>query len=154
MNNPQGFEERKQQAKELYTKERELYNPYFKERITLNADGFHHLQFSARRERDKSAQLLKFKLLPLAISVIKASGTLQEYRELLGASGATSSRGETPLKRIEYWAFVAIVGAARIKIRVILRKVGNGNIHFWSVMPDSKMKYGKQRLHNGGIEDE
>lgn len=33
----------------------------------------------------------------------------------------------------EYWGLVAIF--KDVKLKVILRKVGNGGIHFWSVMP-------------------
>jgi len=55
---------------------------------------------------------------------------------------------------VEYWAFIAIVGEySQIKIRVILRRVGDGNIVFWSVMPDSNLKRG-QKLYTDGIDDE
>jgi len=38
-------------------------------------------------------------------------------------------------KEVEYWGFVAVIGARPDKVRVILRRVGTGNISFWSVMP-------------------
>jgi hypothetical protein len=47
---------------------------------------------------------------------------------------------------------VAIVGEKKIKVRTILRRVGDGNITFWSVMPDTKLK-GGQKLYSRGIED-
>jgi hypothetical protein len=53
----------------------------------------------------------------------------------------------------EYWGFVAITGKSLIKVRVILRRIGDGNITFWSVMPDSNLKRG-QKLYINGIEDE
>jgi len=56
------------------------------------------------------------------------------------------------MKETEYWGFIAIVGKARIKIRVVLRRVGNGNITFWSVMPDHKLKW--QKLYANGIDNE
>ena len=121
--------------------------------MVFNSDGFHHLQFSARRERNKKEQLLKFNLLPLAVAVIKNSGTLQEYRKGLTVVGKKSKDGFTPAKMTEYWGFIAIVGEKYIKIRVILRRVGDGNVTFWSVMPDVKLK-GGQKLHTDGIEDE
>jgi len=152
---PQYFQERKEKAKVIYTAQREIYCPYFQEKVILNADGFHHLQFSARRERDKKAQLLKFSLLPLALDVIRKSGTIQEYRKLLTPIGKSSPRdGATPMKEVSYWGLVAIVKEKNIKVRVILRKVGNGNVTFWSVMPDAKFKNGKQKLASEGIEDE
>lgn len=36
-------------------------------------------------------------------------------------------------KKIRYWAFEAVVDRRRIK--VIVRQVGRGNKHFWSVIP-------------------
>lgn len=57
------------------------------------------------------------------------------------------------MKEVEYWAFVAIVGTQPIKIRVIVRRIGTGNITFWSVMPDSKIRNGQQKLAAEGIDD-
>jgi len=129
-----------------------VYNPYFKSQVIFNSDGFHHLQFSARRERNKKEQLLKFSLLPLAFVIIKNSGTLQEYRKGLTAVGKKSKDGLTPMKETEYWGFVAIVGENKIKIRVVAKRVGDGNIIFWSVMPFSKLKGGQKLYTNGIIE--
>ncbi len=151
------FADRKEKAQLVYGAHKNIYNPYFKEDIILNSDGFHHLQFSARRERNKREQLLKFSLLPLALDVIKKSGTLQEYRKTLGPVGSKSKRdGSILMKNIEYWAFVAITGNNnQVKIRTILRRVGDGNIIFWSVMPDSKFRRELgQKLFSEGIEDE
>lgn len=46
------------------------------------------------------------------------------------------------------------MGEKRIKVRTVLRRVGVGNITFWSVMPYSKIKNGVQRMYTDGIEDE
>lgn len=149
------FNEQREKAKALYLREREIYCPYFKAKVILNADGFHHLQFSARRERNKSEQLLKFRLLPRALEIIRKSGTAQEYRELLTPIGKRSKvDGSVPMKEVEYWGFVAIVGEKAIRVRTIVRRVGTGNLTFWSVMLHSKMKDGKQKLHDSDIEDE
>ena len=58
------------------------------------------------------------------------------------------------MKEVEYWGFVAIVGGKPIRIRVIVRRIGTGNITFWSVMFHSKVKDGKQKLHEQNLEDE
>ena len=126
----------KEKARTLYVAQRELWCPYFKSRIVLNSDGFHHLQFSARRERNRREQLLKFRLLPLALHIIRQSGTVQEYRKLLTPIGK-ARHGFIPMKDVEYWGVVAIVGRKQIKVRAVLRRVGTGNITFWSVMPYS-----------------
>ena len=147
------FNERKERARAVYDARRSIYNPYLKSQVILNSDGFHHLQFSARRERDKREQLLKFSLLPLALVIIKNSGTLQEYRKGLVAIGKKGKDGLMPTKTVEYWGFVAIIGKNHIKIKTVLRRVGDGNVTFWSVMPFSKLKDG-QKLYADGIEDE
>jgi hypothetical protein len=152
---PQYFEERKERARQLYDAKRTIHNPYLNCDVVLNSDGFHHLQFSARRERDKKEQLLKFRLLPLALETIRRAGTLQEYRRALQPLGHSSASGGTTLKRVEYWGFVAILGKqeAPVKLRTVLRRVGDGNVTFWSVMPDAKIRKGEQRLSAEGIED-
>ena len=149
------FKERKDKAREIFDAEREIYCPYFQTKIVLNSDGFHHLQFSARREREKKSQLLKFNLLPLALDIIRKSGTIQEYRKMLTPIGKPSTRdGSISMKEVEYWGLVAIVRDKNVKVRVVLRRVGTGNVTFWSVMPDVKFKNGKQKLAPDGIEDE
>ena len=149
------FNERKEKARQIYSSHAKIYNPYFKTEIVLNSDGFHHLQFSARRERNKREQLFKFSLLPLGLEIIKKSGTIQEYRKILTAVGKKSARdGSTLMKNVEYWGMIAIIDEHKIKVKTILRRVGDGNITFWSVMPYSKIKNGNQRLFTEGIEDE
>ncbi len=149
------FNEKKEKAKQLFSNRPKIHCPYFKTDIILNSDGFHHLQFSARRERNKREQLFKFSLLPLALEIIKKSGTIQEYRKILTPIGKKSSRdGATPMKNVEYWGMVAIVGENAIKVKAILRRIGDGNIIFWSVMPYSKIKNGNQKLSSGDMENE
>src|SRR5436190_11934708 len=126
----QHFAARKQKAQAIYTRQDAITCPYFKMPVVLNSDGFHHLQFSARRERTKREQLLKFRLLPHALEVIRKSGTVQEYRKTMAPIGKKSKQnGFVPMKEIEYWGFVAIVGEPTpVRIRVIIRRVGTGNI--------------------------
>jgi hypothetical protein len=148
------FTKEKEKAKAIYIAEKEIYNPYFKTKIILNSDGFHHLQFSARRERTKREQLYKFSLLPYGLDIIRKSGTIQEYRRLLTPIGKKSERdGAIPMKHVEYWGLVAIVGEKGVKMRTVLRRVGDGNITFWSVMLDAKINNGYQKLFTEGIED-
>jgi hypothetical protein len=152
--NEENFNNIKEKARKLYESHEKIPCPYFGFDIILNSDGFHHLQFSARRERNKSEQFLKLRLLPLALKIIKKSGTVQEYRETMQPIGKKGKDGFTPMKTVSYWAFIAIVGDERkIKIKTILRRVGDGNVVFWSVMPYSKLKNG-QKLYSDDIEDE
>jgi hypothetical protein len=147
--------QKREKAREIYDAQRTIHSPFFNDDIVLNSDGFHHLRYSARRERSKDEQVLKFTLLPLGLHILKTATTLQEYRKLLGPVGDKAKRdGAIAMKLIEWWGFVAIFVKQDIKVRVVVRKVGDGNLHFWSVMPYSKLKAGRQKMFTEGIEDE
>jgi hypothetical protein len=149
------YQAKREAAKTIYDAHRIIHSPFFDDDIVLNSDGFHHLRYSARRERSKEEQVLKFTLLPLGLHVLKTATTLQEYRKLLSPVGDKARRdGAVTMKLVEWWGFVAIFVKQDIKVRVIARKVGDGNVHFWSVMPYSKLKAGRQRMFTEGIEDE
>ncbi|MBU1091745.1 hypothetical protein KKA27_02705 [Patescibacteria group bacterium] len=105
------------------------------ELVHFNAEGFNHLIYKGkRRERNKNNQITKFKLLPKARTIIEISTTYQEYDESL-----TTVRKKRFKKIVEetttvkYWGFVAIIQNFRTK--VIVRQIGNGQKHFWSVIP-------------------
>jgi|SRR5580698_4561053 len=149
------FQDKKEKARQIYDAQRTIRSPFFDDDIVLNSDGFHHLRYSARRERNKEEQVLKFTLLPLGLKILKTATTVQEYRKLLSPIGGKARRdGAVTMKPVEWWGFVAIFVKQDIKVRVIVRRVGDGNIHFWSVMPSSKLKAGRQRMFTEGIEDE
>lgn len=147
------FNSRKEKARQIYDRQKTIFSPYLQAQVVLNSDGFHHLQFSDRRERSKEEQLLKFSLLPLAMDIIKKSATLQEYRKEPIRVRRPSKDGLSLTKIAEYFGFVAIVGENKIKVRVIVRRIGDGNFIFWSVMPDSKLR-GGQKLYDYGIEND
>ena len=91
----------------------------------------------------------------MALEIVRKSGTIQEYRKLLTPIGKKSPRdGSIKMKEVEYWGLVAIIGENKIKTRTVLRRIGDGNIAFWSVMLYSKRKNGNQKLFTEGIEDE
>lgn len=143
------YKKEKEIAGEYYKSIGQIMCPYFKRVVIFNSDGFHHLQFSDGRERDKTSQLLKFKLLPLVPRTIASAGTVQEYRKQWGKVGRKKANGFQETKEMEYWGFVAIVqnsSKENIKIRIIIRRVGDGNLTFWSVMPDIRLR-GKDTYH-------
>jgi hypothetical protein len=88
---------------------------------------------------------------PLAIDVIRKAGTVQEYRRIW----QPKADGLREAKEVEYWGFVAIIGPRPDKIKVIVRRVGTGNLTLWSVMRGSKvLPDGKQRLAPNRLDDE
>ena len=117
----------RERAKELFQDHPRIRCPYFGADVVLNADGLHHLRYSDRRERSKPEQMLKFRLLPLALEVIRKSGTMQEYRRIWQPVGPQRADGMREGREVECWGFLAIVGPRPAKIRVIVRRVGTGN---------------------------
>lgn len=141
----------KEQVQKFYKSVNEIRCPYFSETVHFTSDGFHHLQFSNRSERTKEEQLLKFSLIKDSVEIIKKSGTIQEYRKEWGVV-TTKKNGEKPMKEIEYFGLTAIVGSTtKRKIKVILRRVGNGNVIFWSVMPGDRKNKDTYHLSSSAI---
>lgn len=142
------YKQERLKAEAFYKAIEQIHCPYFDKPIIFNSDGFHHLQFSDGREREKNNQLLKFKLFPLVPDILKKAGTVQEYRKQWGKVGRKRASGAQDMKEMQFWGFIAIVfnGAENIKIRVIVRRVGDGNYTFWSVMPDQKVR-GRDTFH-------
>ncbi|MBU2635157.1 hypothetical protein KJ841_01620 [Patescibacteria group bacterium] len=103
--------------------------------VHFNAEGFNHLIYKRKRsERNKNDQIMKFKLLPKAKHIIEISTTYQEYDESLTEIDRKKFKKkvrETVI--VNYWGFIAIIKNYRVK--VIIRQIGNGQKHFWSVMP-------------------
>ncbi len=114
------------QAKELFLKIRYVDCPAFpKEKIIFNAKGLHHLFYKGARKvqtRTKAEIRTRMKLLPLAIELLKIMPVYQE-----------ESSYRLKNKDYRFWAFEGIIRERRIK--VIVRQVGNGAKHFWSVIP-------------------
>jgi len=47
------FNQRRKKASDIFALQKSIYNPCLECPVIFNSDGFHHLQFSARSERDK-----------------------------------------------------------------------------------------------------
>jgi hypothetical protein len=59
----------RERARELFARHPRIQCPYFGDDVVLNAEGLHHLRYSADRERSKPEQMLKFRLLKPAHAV-------------------------------------------------------------------------------------
>lgn len=130
------YEKLREDAQKFYNGIVSVFSPAFKEKISFSSDGFNHIIFkSPRTEREKSSQILRFKLLPLAVKLIKESTTYQEFEETLKEFEVKSYKKKiSKSKPVKYWGIIAIINGRKIK--VILRKIGdNGVMHFWSIVP-------------------
>ncbi len=121
----------KKQIKQIFDQDRIISCPAFDEKIILNAKGINHLIYKGSRSRRETERILiNIRLLPSAIKVLKLMVFAQEE----------SSYVKDDVK-YRFWTFEAVVDGRRIK--VIIRQVGKGRKHFWSVIPAwRKDRYG------------
>jgi hypothetical protein len=112
-----------------------VQSPILHSDIHFTSEGFEHIVYKrARAERDKNSQTMRFKLLPLAVKLIGLSTTFQEYEEDVKQITIKRRKKKVQVsKKVQYWGLIAIIEGRKIK--VIIRKVGNGQHHFWSVIP-------------------
>lgn len=104
--------------------------------IRLNSDGFRHIiNKNEKHKRDWKNQVKRFHLLQYVKPILEKMGFYQEYQEFaeeVFVKGYGKTKKVT--KIVRYWAFVAIIDN-KIRIKIILRKIGDGEIIFWSVIP-------------------
>jgi len=134
----------KDDAYNFYKKLGRIHCPAFNnEYIYFNSEGFNHLTYKNKRsERNKNDQITKFKLLPKAKQIIEISTTFQEYDEgLIEIRRKKHKKRITETMIVKYWGLIAIIKNFRIK--VIVREIGNGEKHFWSVIPGWSTYYYK-----------
>ena len=136
MENISNYEKLRNDSQNFYYTNNNIFSPALREKIAFSAIGFNHIIFkNHRHEREKSSQILRFKLMPLAKKLIGLSTTYQEFEEgIKEFLVKTHKKKIKQNKLIKYWGIIAIIDNRKIK--VIVRKVGiNGGLHFWSVIP-------------------
>ena len=111
------------------------FSPTLNEYVHFTSEGFEHIIYKrARAEREKSSQIMRFKLLPRAESLIELSTSYQEYEETIKSFEVKRRKKRLrESKTVRYWGIIAII--ENHKIKVIVRKIGNGQFHFWSIVP-------------------
>jgi len=111
-----------------------MFCPAVNERVIFNADGFGHLRFhldgSARKPKE---QIYKLSLLPLVRSAIRLAHVVGHEKRFAPVN-RKKRHGHRVLREVDYWGLEAKVGKRKTIVRVILRKIGDGKLHFWSVM--------------------
>ncbi|MDO8676096.1 MAG: hypothetical protein Q7K16_00315 [Candidatus Azambacteria bacterium] len=130
------YEKLREDTQKFYSTIGSIFSPAFNQKVYFTAEGFNHIVFkNARSERERSSQMLRFKLLPLALKLVKISTTYQEFEETLKEFEIKSYKKKVrKSKPVNYWGIIAIINGRKIK--VIIRKIGeNGTMHFWSIVP-------------------
>jgi hypothetical protein len=127
--------------------------------VHINSEGFMHLIFkNNRHKRDWKNQTKRFHLLQYVKPVLDGMKFYQEYYEKLGKI-EEEHKGKTGFnfKLIKYWGFVAVINN-RIRIKIILKRIGDGKIIFWSIIPSWKTKEYKDIkftiLHKGDPDED
>lgn len=121
--------------------------------VVFNAEGFNHLIYTKRKERGKFDQIGRLNCLYFAPKILELTTTIQETQEgMIDTVVKKYGKKVTETKTIKYWAFIAIMGDRRIK--VVVRKIGNGQIEFRSICPIWKTKrYGNAIVRELSTED-
>lgn len=99
--------------------------------IYFTSEGKNHLIYKDNRKKRKvKAQRYKLKLFPLVIPVIKNATDIKGWRF-----------ADEPTKSdIQHYALVSKVGKHPIPVRVIIKRTGDGQFNFHSVMMDENKK--------------
>ena len=152
------FVQRKAEAKVIYDAIGSVKCPYFNgEEVHFNSEGFEHILFKSwNKTRSRVEQYTRLRLIPLVVSIIRKSGTLQEYDEK-NIFVRQQSRGKWTevMKLVRYYIFIAIINDLRMKI--IVREVVGEKKRFYSVYPSwSTAQDGwggkKKKLYTGNPE--
>lgn len=97
------------------------YCPVLKTDVIFNSKGFRHLLYNGLgKARSNNERIYRLRLLPLVIPIIKTVEIVTEYSVFSD-------------KNVEYWMLQKVVGKKNHKVSIILRRIGNGNITFYSV---------------------
>jgi len=136
MEDVSNYEKLRSDAHTFYALIGRVFSPALNQDVHFTAEGFNHIVFkSSRSERERPSQMLRFKLLPLGLKLVKTATTYQEYEETLKEFEVKSHmKRMRKIKPVKYWGLIAIIDGRKIK--VIVRKIGdNGTMHFWSIVP-------------------
>ncbi|PIP68750.1 hypothetical protein CO033_00335 [Candidatus Nomurabacteria bacterium CG_4_9_14_0_2_um_filter_32_10] len=130
------YEKLKEDAQNFYNNIHKVFSPALNQDIYFNSEGFNHIVFKgSRSEKERPSQMLRFKLLHLAVKLVKLPTTYQEFEETLKEFEVKSHKKRIrKSKPVRYWGIIAIIDSRKIK--VILRQIGDGGaMHFWSIVP-------------------
>lgn len=126
----------KEEAKGIYAEFKPVKCPALNfELVHFTSEGFNHIlyknKYGARTIQD---QYMRLKILDLAREIIKISTTYQEFEEKLQEVLVEIKKKKVKTTKLcKYWGFIAVI--KKKKLKVIVRRIGEGKIHFWSVIP-------------------
>lgn len=150
----ENYEETKNTTYEQYKKIKTVYCPYLKTDVVFNSNGFRHMIYTAKsHKRDEPSQIMRFELLSKACGVLSLTTTLQEYQsETKEVFVKEHGKKVAKIVTVTYFGFIAIAGS--YKIKVIIKRVGQGHPFFWSVIPNWKTRQKERLFFKGNLEED
>jgi len=145
-------------AKKLYQSLKPVKSSALGKKIYFPMNGFWHLIYpvKGRKARPRGEQVGKLLHIKHAYEIIKRSNTIQEMDTRKSKYFMRIKGGRKCVEReTEYWGLIAIVKNKCVK--VIIKQTGKkGNPHFWSVIPNWKVRKNKgkfaRKMHKGNLE--
>jgi len=122
----QSYDELLKEKRAWYQTINKSYCPILNEYVFFNSKGFHHLMYDGtNRARTQRNRMYRLGLLPLVIPVLKNATSIFKY--------TNPTYFKKLNKNVEYWELREIVGKQNTMVTVVLRRIGTGNIGFYSV---------------------
>lgn len=128
----------KEKAKKFFTETASIGCPAFpNEKIHFNSKGLQHLFYKGPRSKRNLKRIAKnVELLPRAVKLLRLMPIPQE-----------EDMYALDEKQYKFWAFEGVVDNRRIK--VVIRQIGTGKKHFYSVIPAwRKKRFGVRNAKN------
>jgi len=132
----------KKQAEKFFSEHKSVKCPAFSGgKVIFNSKGLSHLFYKGSQKifaRSHDETKVRVSLLARALEVLKVMPLAQE-ESVFVVHG----------KKVRYWAFEAVINDRRVK--VVVRQVGNGKKHFWSVIPAWRRTRGQVTNSKGNL---
>lgn len=120
------YDELLKEKRTWYKALRKCHCPVLNEQVVFNSKGFHHLLFDGLgHARTRKERMYRMGLLPLVIPVLKTATAIKEY--------VPQAYSKSLNKMVEYWVLKETVGRQNTVVTVVLRRIGSGNVTFYSV---------------------
>ena len=112
-----------------YDRTKNIYCPLLKEAVFFNNQGFYHATHDGHNHiRGEADARMRLNLLPIASNVIKKSSKLARAPKIISRSDPANKFD----KELVYYELYCKLGAKK-EVIVVLRRLGHGRLHYYSV---------------------
>lgn len=125
--------------------------PYLNDEIKFNVKGLDHIKSKDwNKSRSRKDQYARLKFIKLVPKILETTTTLQGYKvdEFYVRKKNWGSWGDV-LNKVYYYEFIH-VHKEKVRLKIIVRKDGEGDYYFYSIIPFWKMDALKRRVLTDG----